>query len=550
MLRSLVIKNYALIDDIQVRLDAGLTVVTGETGAGKSILLGALGLLMGQRADLSVSRDTSKKCIIEGSFDVASYSLQELFARLDLDYEHPTIMRRELLPSGKSRAFVNDTPVGLSQMKEVAARLIHIHSQHQTLELTTERFQMELLDAVAGNQDLLSKYTGAYQNWKKAGQELAQLKEQQAQAQRELDYNQFLYQELQQQDLAAMDQAAMEEEFQKLQHSERILDALGGATSILEEDHQGALSLLREVRAKMAGIAELSPAYQELWQRLESSLIELDDVASELAYQAESLEADPQRLAALESELNNVYRLQQKHQVDSIDALLAVQQELWIKVAQATDAEGQLTEAEQQLEAFQARCLSIAKKLHSRRKDVSKGLEERLVALVDDLGMPQARFQFELSDSGQFRSDGTDKLRLLFSANPGSDLAPISGQASGGELSRIMLAVKAVLASYQQLPTLVLDEIDTGVSGAVAAKMATIMEQMAARMQIVAVTHLPQIAAQGKTHFKVYKEMTHGTTTSHIKPLQPEERVAEIALMIGGATLSESALAHAKQLLN
>lgn len=550
MLRSLVIKNYALIDDIQVSLDAGLTVITGETGAGKSILLGALGLLMGQRADLSVSRDSSKKCIIEGSFDVENYALQDLFDRLDLDYEQPTIMRRELLPSGKSRAFINDTPVSLNQMKEVAGRLIHIHSQHQTLELTTEEFQLEFLDAVAGNQEPLIAYRVAFEHYKQLGKELERLKEQQAQAGRELDYNEFLYQELQQQDLAAMDQAKMEEEYQKLQHSERILEALGGATAILEEDQQGALSLLREARSKLGGITDLSPAYQELWQRLESSIIELDDVAGELAQQAEDLDANPQQLAKLESDLNNLYRLQQKHQVDTIDALLAIQQDLWAKVAQATDAGGQLVEIEQQLKASEAKCLALAKKLHNNRMGVAEGLQTLLVTLVEDLGMPHARFRFNIRESGKFNTTGTDQLSFLFSANPGSDVAPISGQASGGELSRIMLAIKSVLASYQQLPTLVLDEIDTGVSGAVAAKMASIMQQMAERMQILAVTHLPQVAAQGKTHLKVYKEMTSGTTTTHIKTLEREDRIAEIALMIGGASLSESALAHAKQLLN
>ena len=550
MLRSLIIQNYALIDDIQVSLKEGLTVITGETGAGKSILLGALGLLMGQRADLSVSRDPSKKCVIEGSFDVANYKLQELFEGLDLDYEHPTIMRRELLPSGKSRAFVNDTPVGLQQMKKVAARLIHIHSQHQTLELTTERFQLELLDAVAGNQEPLANYKSAFRAYQKAVADLQALTERQQQSNRELDYHEFLYKELQEQDLASMDQEQMEADFNKLQHAERILDALGGASSIMENDPHGALSLLREARSRISGIADLGAAYTELFERLESSLIELDDLAAELGRQAEDLEADPQQLGKLESELNNLYRLQQKHQVDSVEALLAVQQDLWAKVAQATDADGQLAEMQEQMDRLKSECMDKAELLRQNRLAVIPELQKQLANLVAGLGMPQAQFSFVLEATTSLRNDGGDSLKLLFTANPGSPLAPISGQACGGELSRIMLAVKSILAKHQNLPTLVLDEIDTGVSGAVAAKMAQIMKEMATGMQLIAVTHLAQVAAQGQSHLKVFKEVKQGSTTTHINKLDHDQRILEIAHMIGGSSISDSALAHAKQLLN
>lgn len=550
MLRSLTIKNYALIEDIHVDLDEGLTVITGETGAGKSILLGALGLLMGQRADLSVSRDSSVKCVIEGSFDVATYHLQTVFNDLDLDYEHPTIMRRELLPSGKSRAFVNDTPVSLQQMKQVSARLIHIHSQHQTLELTTERFQLELLDAVAGNEELLAAYRDLYGQWKQTEARLKKLKEDQLQAKRELDYHEFLYKELEQQDLAGIDQQELEESVNRLQHAERILEALGTAGQLLETEQHGAMNILRQVRSQLATIEDLNPQYRQLYERLESSLIELDDISLEIGRAAEGLEANPARLAQLQSQLNDLYRLQQKHQVDTVDGLLAVQQELWSKVAKATDADGTLDALEENQKQLAAQCKAKALQLHKSRTAIVPELEKHLSALAEGLGMPQARFQFVLQPSPQLRTDGSDKIVFLFSANPGSQPGPIGSQASGGELSRIMLAVKSILAQHQDLPTLVLDEIDTGVSGAIAVKMAEIMKGMAKGMQLIAVTHLAQLAAQGKTHFKVYKEVGHNKTTTHIKALDHQQRIAEIALMIGGASVSESALAHARQLLN
>lgn len=550
MLQSLSIKNYALIEDIQVSFGTGMTVITGETGAGKSILLGALGLISGRRADLKVARDPEKKCVIEGSFAVKSYNLQPLFEGLDLDYEEPTILRREILPSGKSRAFVNDTPASLQQIKQVAAQLIDIHSQHQTLDLAKEEFQMTVLDAVAGNEVLLKSYRETLNQWKAIKLEVELLRSQQEQAAKELDYHQFLYNELQELDAAKIDQSQLEEQQNRLSNSEQIMESLGNAAGLLSEADSSVLDRLRAVRASLSGIASLSPAYTSLLERVESTLIELDDVSVGLTHELEGLETDPRLLEQVESTLNRLYRLQQKHQVDDVDGLLQIQQQLYAKVEQATGADGQLEALVTRQDEVAKTCDGLALEIRKARRSIIPELQEELGQLVTQLGMPDAQFQFLLEETGEFRTNGRDRLQFLFSANPGSPLGLVSEQASGGELSRVMLAVKSILSTHQQLPTLILDEIDTGVSGALAAKMAAIMSGMSESLQLLVVTHLPQVAAAGKEHFKVYKETSDGLTNTHIRTLNDEGRIGEIALMIGGSTVSESALAHAKQLLN
>lgn len=550
MLQSLSIKNYVLIEDVQVSFGPGMTVITGETGAGKSILLGALGLISGRRADRKVARDPEKKCVIEGSFAVKSYNLQGLFEGLDLDYEEPTILRREILPSGKSRAFVNDTPASLQQIKRVAAHLIDIHSQHQTLDLAKEEFQMTVLDAVAGNAAILTSYRMHLSQWKAMKMELEELRSQQEQAAKELDYHQFLYNELQELDAAKIDQPQLEEQQNRLSNSEQIMESLGSASGLLSEVDHSVLDRLRAIRSFLMSIASLGSAYAVLLERIESTLIELDDVSAGLTNELEGLETDPRLLEQVESTLNRLYRLQQKHQVDDVDGLLQIQQQLYAKVEQATGADGQLEALIKRQDEVAKTCDGLAMKIRKARKSIIPELQEQLRQLVTQLGMPDAQFEFQLEDTVDFRRNGRDRLQFLFSANPGSPLGLVSEQASGGELSRVMLAVKSILSTHQQLPTLILDEIDTGISGALAAKMAAIMSQMSESLQLLVVTHLPQVAAAGREHLKVDKKVSDGLTSTHIGALTDEGRIGEIALMIGGSTVSESAREHAKQLLN
>ncbi|HBL79198.1 MAG TPA: DNA repair protein RecN [Aequorivita sp.] len=550
MITSLAIKNYALIEDIRVEFNEGLTIITGETGAGKSIILGALALVLGKRADLGSVKDPSKKCVIEGHFQIKNYQLENIFEENDLDYEPQTIIRREILPGGKSRAFVNDTPVALNQLQTLAPYLVDVHSQHETLEIVSETFQMEVVDALAGNAEILKSYKAQFQDYKKVSEALSALKLQKENASKELDYNSFLYDELQQANLKKHNQKELEEDFETLNNAEDIKEALVNANLLLDEEQIGTLQTAKEARIVLGRIKEYSKKFEDFWERLNSAIIEMEDIASEIGSAAEHIEADPERLFQINEKLQMLYKLQQKHGVDSVEELIAIEEELGEKVNTTLGLDEQIGKFEHQKAQLKETALKTAGELHLRRKEAIPLLKKKLEETLFPLGLPNARFQFELTPSEDFKNNGTDSLQLLFTANKGLAFGPLKKVASGGEMSRIMLAVKAVLAEYKKLPTIVFDEIDTGVSGEIANKMAAIMHQMSKAMQLLSITHLPQIAAKGDHHLKVYKEDVNNVTTTHLKALGKEERLVEIAEMLGGKNVSEAALANAKELLN
>lgn len=550
MITNLTIKNYALIDDISIDFNSGLTIITGETGAGKSILLGALALLLGKRADLTSVKDISNKCIIEAEFKLEEHLLSPIFTINNLDFDIHTIVRRELLPSGKSRAFVNDTPVTLSQLQAIAPHLADIHSQHETLSLFSETFQIEVIDVLAGNTDSLTKYSKKLEEYNNVSETLTELKYKKETASKELDYNTFLYNELVEANLSNLDQTKLEETFETLSHTEVIQESLSKINQLISNEQIGTIETVKEVRLTLGNLRNFSSEFEEYWNRINSVVIELEDISEGLESTATNIEADPTALFEINNSLQLLYKLQQKHTVNSVDALLELQEDLASKIDITNNIENRITTLEQEQERLYAEVLRIAKKLHKNRKEVIPTLIKKLKSLLIDLGLPNAQFKFEITTSTSFRKNGTDILQLLFTANKGLAFGPLKKVASGGELSRIMLAIKAVLAQYKMLPTMVFDEIDTGLSGEVAYKMSTILGNMSQSMQIFCITHLPQIAAAGNNHFKIYKEDINDVTVTRVKKLNKEERVNELAEMIGGKTLTNAALNHAKELLN
>ena len=550
MITSLAIKNYALIEDIRVDLNEGLTIITGETGAGKSIILGALALILGKRADLSSVKDPLKKCIIEGHFTINNYKLQHIFHENNLDYEPNTIIRREILPGGKSRAFVNDTPVALTQLQALAPYLVDVHSQHETLEIVSETFQMEMIDALAENAELLNKYKAQFEDFKKTSETLSRLIHQKDAASKELDYNTFLYNELQQANLKKLNQQELEETYETLNNAEAIQDALANANQLLDEEQIGSLQTAKEARILLGRIKEFSKKFEDLWQRLNSAIIEMEDIAAEININAENIEADPEMLFQVNEKLQMLYKLQQKHAVSSVEELIKIEEALEEKVNITLGLDEQIGNFEKQKSQLRESTLKTAEELHKKRMEAIPNLKKKLEEMLFPLGLPNAQFQFELFSSEEFKNNGTDTLQLLFTANKGLAFGPLKKVASGGEMSRIMLAIKAVLAEYKKLPTIVFDEIDTGVSGEIANKMADIMYQMSKKMQLLSITHLPQIAAKGDSHIKVYKEDANEVTATYLKHLNEDDRIVEIAQMLGGKNLSEAAIANAKELLN
>ncbi|MBW2938393.1 DNA repair protein RecN [Aureisphaera sp. CAU 1614] len=550
MVASLSIKNYALIKDIRVDFNSGLTIVTGETGAGKSILLDALSLVLGKRADIKVVRNPLEKCIVEAEFHIGHYNLKDVFSRLDLDYEDHTFLRREILPSGKSRAFVNDTPASLQQVQTLGEYLIDIHSQFDTQSLFSEKYQLEIIDTLAGNENRLSEYTIALREFYEVAERLDKLIEAKESAAKEWDYNQFLFEELKSVELSKIDQITLEETFEKLNNAEEIQEVLSKASQLIFEENIGSLVTVTEIRLQLSKIKAYSQSYEDLWNRINSLHIELEDLAEELQDSAESLEADPELLEQVNNTLQNLYRLQQKHQVSTIEELLHIEKELALKVSDFETIDDKISEAKQKKKDLEVSLKKFGESIHEERKKVFPKLKEKLEFYLKDLGLPNAQFLFELKPTNQFRKNGTDELALLFSANKGVVPGPIQKIASGGELSRVMLSLKAVTASFKNLPTIIFDEIDTGVSGEIAHKMALILSQMSKKGQLISITHLPQIAAKGDYHKKVFKVVGKESTITQITELTLEERIVEIAQMIGGSSVSESAIAHAKQLLN
>lgn len=550
MILSLSIKNYALIEDIQVPLTKGLTIITGETGAGKSILLGALGLLLGKRADLGSVKDATQKCIIEGEFSLKGYGLQTLFKDHDLDYDVHTIIRREILPSGKSRAFVNDTPVGLSQLQALGGYLVDIHSQQETNSFATEVFQLEVLDALAGNAPILQGYQNALSEFTSVSKQLEKQLSQKEAALKELDYHTFLQQELMEASLHTIDQQALETNYNTLNNAEEIQGSFAEIEQLFSQENTGIIDSVKQARSLLNNISKYAPSYQELYDRLHSVTLELEDVISSIENASEDLQVDPTELFRINEVLQTLYRLQHKHSVSSVKELADIESNLSSKIYNSQHLDTTIETLEKEKQKLTQALLKLAKDLHDNRVEALPMLQQKLEAYLSLLGLPNAKFKVEFTTSPTFKKSGTDSLAVYFTANKGGNFGLLKKVASGGEMSRIMLSVKALLSQYKKLPTIVFDEIDTGVSGEIALKMAYIMGEMSTHMQILSITHLPQIAAKGEQHIKVYKEDRQNTTVTHLKQLSQEERIVEIAQMIGGKNITDTTLANAKELLN
>ncbi len=550
MISSLSIKNYALIDHLEVSFDRGFTCITGETGAGKSILLGGLSLILGKRADLSSLQDKDRKCVIEAEFDIKNYQLKSFFDANDLDYEPTTIIRREILPSGKSRAFINDSPAVLTVLTALGNQLIDVHSQHQTMQLTENDFQLRVIDALAANTERLQNYKKQLIAYRATEKELQTLIDFQQQANKEQDYNSFLLKELEEAPLKLGIQDELEEQYEQLNNVEVIMEALSKSGQLLNNEQVGILALLLELKQTSQRLASFGNQFVSVNERIQSVAIEMDDLASELQIAQDGVEANPQLLEAVNEKLQLLYDLQKKHNVADVSGLLSLKEELSEKVSATENAEARIEEKQQLLAQQHKTLVALGQELGVHRSKVIPLLKKQLEERLASLGMPSATFQISVKTTDDFKSTGTDDLLFLFSANKGSDYGALKKVASGGELSRIMLTIKSILAQYEQLPTLMFDEIDTGVSGEISNRMGSIMQEMSKTMQLFSITHLPQVASKGDQHFKVYKEEDGGLTRTKMKLLTQDERVVELAEMLGGKALSDSAMAHARELLN
>ena len=550
MLTSLSIKNYALIEELSIDFQSGLSIITGETGAGKSILLGALGLVLGNRADTSSLKESDKKCIVELHVAIQKYGLERFFDQQDLDFEPNTIIRREILPSGKSRAFVNDTPVTLSVLNQLKSKLVDIHSQHQTLQLSNQDFQFQLLDVLAGNQTKLASYQRGLFQYNEEKKKLEELILSQREANQQYDYNLHLYNELEEAKLIEDEQEDLEEQLEKINNVEDIKLNLSEALQITQDEQIGIQNLVNTLENRLNKISSFAKEYEELSSRITSLKIELDDVAFELERANENVEFDPEKAEQLNDRLQLIYNLQKKHYVNTNLELLKIQEELSEKVAVVENAEHIIQEQENKVEAITQKLDDLAEKISKGRKSVIQKLTKKLEAILSDLGMSQAKFSIDVNISASYFKNGKDELSFLFAANKGGQFGELKKVASGGELSRIMLAIKKVLSENSQLPTIIFDEIDTGVSGEISNKMANIMHQMSLEMQVITITHLPQIAAKGNQHYKVYKKELNNTTVTQLRKLSEDERIVEIAEMLSGKEISDSAMSHARELLN
>lgn len=550
MLRSLYIQNYALIEKLDIGFDSGFSVITGETGAGKSIILGAIGLLLGQRADVKSIRKGASKCIIEARFDVSAYGMQPFFEANELEYEDECILRRELYASGKSRAFINDTPASLVQMKELGEQLIDVHSQHQNLLLNKEGFQLNVLDLLAHDEAELAAYQKLYNDWRQARQDLEALVARAEQSRADEDYIRFQLEQLEEANLTDGEQEELEQEAEMLTHAEDIKAGLYRAGQALNTDEGGVLEALKDCQNTMMGLRSVFAPAGELADRLDSVYIELKDISQEVADKEEEVEFNPARLDEVNARLNLIYSLQQKHRVDTVKALLSLQENYALQLSAITSSDEDIARLEAQVKELFSQVTAQAQVLTEARTRAAREVERQMAARLVPLGMPNVRFQVEMGVRKEPGVHGADTVNFLFSANKNGVLQNISSVASGGEIARVMLSVKAMIAGAVKLPTIVFDEIDTGVSGEIADRMADIMQEMGDNdRQVISITHLPQIAARGRAHYKVYKEDNEVETNSHIRRLTDDERVEELAHMLSGATLTEAALNNARALL-
>ena len=550
MLRSLYIQNYALIEKLDISFGAGFSVITGETGAGKSIILGAIGLLLGQRAEVKAIRQGASKCVIEARFDISAYGMEPFFEDNELEYEEECILRREVYASGKSRAFINDTPASLVQMKELGEQLIDVHSQHQNLLLNKEGFQLNVLDILSHNDEQLSTYQSLYREWKQAQQELADLIARAEQNKADEDYIRFQLEQLEEANLSVGEQEELEQETDMLSHAEEIKAGLFRVGQLLTSDEGGLLAGLKESLNTMLGLQKVYSPATELAERLESTYIELKDVSQEVSSQEEDVEFNPDRLEEVNDRLNLIYTLQQKHSATTVEELLTLAEEYAAKLAAITSYDERIGELTTLCDTLYNKVRKQAAVLTKARTGAAREVEKQMASRLVPLGMPNVRFQVEMGIRKEPGVHGEDTVNFLFSANKNGSLQNISSVASGGEIARVMLSIKAMIAGAVKLPTIVFDEIDTGVSGEIADRMADIMQEMGEQdRQVISITHLPQIAARGCAHYKVYKQDNETETNSHIRRLADEERVEEIAHMLSGATLTEAALNNAKALL-
>ena len=550
MITSLKISNYALIEHLDISFDSGMTCITGETGAGKSILMGGLGLVLGKRADMSVLKDNQKKCVIEASFLIDKYNLKDFFEAYGLDYEAETLLRREIIPSGKSRAFINDTPVNLDVLGRLSEVLIDVHSQMENQSLFKNEYQFLVLDAIAGNQETLKEYKNKlreYQNTHKEYEHLKSLKEEAIKTQ---DYNQFLYDELASEELVPDMLTPLEEEINQLSNVEAIQQYLSQGIHLIEEEQMGLLTQFSSLNTLLNDAASKSKNLNVFKERINGLSIELKDILEDLISKQDTLESNPEQLERLSGRWDKIQNLFQKHQVDNIQDLIQVRDRLEKTLGETQDLGQKITSLKDRLTGLEQLLEGLSKQLHENRKQASPKFCDQMQQIISKMGMQNARFRIDLTTVDQFLSNGKEQIDFLFSANLGSDFKPIKKVASGGEMSRIMLSIKAILSRFKQLPSIVFDEIDTGVSGTVSNEIANIMAHMSENMQVFTITHLPQVAAKGKQHFLVYKEVKGNNTVTKLKELNQEDRIKELAQMLSGEELTRTALDHAKQLLN
>ena len=550
MLKHLYIKNFALIDQLDISLHPGFSVITGETGAGKSIILGAIGLLLGQRADAKTLKQGADKCVIEAHFDLSRYEMADFFSENDIEYDaDDCIIRRELTAAGKSRSFINDTPVPLSMLKELGDRLVDVHSQHQNLLLNKQDFQLSVVDIIANDGKELTDYQQAYADYQATERALQTMEEDIERNRQNLDFLQFQYDELHNANLTAGEQAELEQKSDTMTHSEDIKSALFTADNALQTEGTGIVESLRTAVSAMRSIQQVFPDAAELTERMDSSYIELKDIAQDISSQLESIDFDPSELDAVNNRLDRLYELEKKHHVESVEELIALRDDLKTKLSNIEEGDEALAEIRQRLARLKEKCQKEADALTKRRAKAAKQIEKEMQQRLVPLGMPNVRFQIQITQESLSRN-GQDKIAFLFSANTSTPLQPVSQVASGGEIARVMLALKAMISGAVKLPTIIFDEIDTGVSGKIAEKMAEIMQEMGQHeRQVISITHLPQIAALGTAHYRVSKEETAQGTISRMVELSQEERIREIAQMLSGSDVSDAAIQNAKQLL-
>lgn len=549
MIQKLLIKNYAIIEELEISFSSGLTIITGETGAGKSILLGALGLIMGNRADTKSLYNREKKCIIEAYFQVKKYKVKSFFDEHEIDYDDEVIVRRELTPSGKSRAFINDTPVNLKMLQQLSGSLIDLHQQFDTLDIHNVSFQLRMIDALAGNNDLLEKYQSTFKQYTSAKRRLTQLIEKSRAADKESDFLNFQLQEFQEAELVEGELEKMEAEISQLNNAEEIKRTLGGAFQNLSENENSIISNLEEIGMALTSLKKVYPDLEKIMERFDGAVLEIQDVAAEFERIAEDTEHDGERIIEIQSRLDLIYKLQNKHHVKTVNELLEIQEDLQKKVGAFADLSSEIEQTEKDIEKHEQDATQLATKLSAKRKSVIGGFEKKVQKLLVLLGMEHAQLKIEVGQLEELTTTGFDDINYLFAPNKGSQFLPIKGVASGGELSRLTLATKSLVASAIPLPTLIFDEIDTGISGDTALKMGGILHDLADQHQVVSITHSPQVAVKADNHYFVFKKVKDDKTVTSVRLLTPDERVRAIATMLSGSPPSESALKNAKELL-